>query len=354
VLIYVCLSSHGYGHASRTAAVLAELVRLRPDWHVVLSTMVSPAFLGLSLGSVPHRIRPCRWDVGVVQADALGVDPEGTLEALERLDGELPAQLEREAAWLASQGEPALILADVPPAAALLAARLDLPLVWLANFGWDAIDAPRGGAFTARAAACRDLYARGNLLLHCPLSLPMEWGVPALRIGLTTTQPRLDTAALALQLQLPPERERCVLISFGGMGKAFDPALLRRWPNHVFLGPDAGLAQEPNGRCFPSGVRPLDLMPLCSRLITKPGYSSFCEALSQGIGIHLVRRSGFAEAPVLEAELRRHGHHRLLEPKAFERGEWELDRPLLAPSESPLPCDGAATAARALVGLAEQ
>ncbi|MEI6615740.1 MAG: hypothetical protein WCL59_04095 [Cyanobium sp. ELA507] len=354
MLIYVCLSSHGYGHASRTAAVLAELVRLRPDWQVVLSTMVSPAFLGLSLGSVPHRIRPCRWDVGVVQADALGVDPEGTLEALERLDAELPAQLEREAAWLGAQAEPALILADVPPAAALLAARLDLPLVWLANFGWDAIYAPMGGAFTVRAAACRELYARGNLLLHCPLSLPMDWGVPALRIGLTTTQPRLDTAALADQLQLPSERQRCVLISFGGMGKAFDPALLRRWPNHVVLGPNAALSQEPNGRCFPRGVRPLDLMPLCSRLITKPGYSSFCEALSQGVGIHLVRRSGFAEAPVLEAELRRHGHHRLLEPDAFERGEWELDRPLLVPSESPLPCDGAATAARALVGLAEQ
>jgi hypothetical protein len=122
----------------------------------------------------------------------------------------------------------------------------------------------------------------------------------------------------------------------------------------VLLGPDAALAQEPNGRCFPSGVRPLDLMPLCSRLITKPGYSSFCEALSQGVGIHLVRRSGFAEAPVLEAVLRRHGHHRLLEPEAFERGGWELDQPLLAPSEGPLPNDGATTAALALVELAEQ
>ena len=354
MLIYVCLSSHGYGHASRTAAVLQELVRLRPSWTVVLSTGVSPSFLALALGEVPHRIRPCRWDVGVVQADALGVDPQATLAALEQLDGLLPAQLEREAAWLAGQGERALVLADVPPAAALLAGRLGLPLVWLASFGWDAIYGPMGGSFVARADACRALYAQGDLLLHCPLSLPMDWGVPALRIGLTTSRPRFDPAVLAAELALPPERERCVLVSFGGMGKTYDPALLRLWPDHVLIGPDGALAGEPNGRTLPPDVRPLDLMPLCSRLITKPGYSSFCEAFSQGIGIHLVRRSGFAEAPVLEADLRRHGFHRLLEPQAFEAGLWELDQPLYPPSAKPLAADGAAVAAQALVALAEK
>lgn len=354
MLIYGCLSSHGYGHASRTAAVLQELARLRPDWQLVLSTAVSPSFLELALGEVRHRLRPCRWDVGVVQADALGVDPQGTLAALEALDGLLPAQLEREAAWLAAQGERALVLADVPPAAALLARRVGVPLVWLASFGWDAIYGPMGEAFAARAEACRSLYGHGDLLLHCPLSLPMDWGVPQLKIGLTASRPRFDPAELAARLALPPDRQRCVLVSFGGLGKTYDPALLRRWPDHVLIGPDPALAAEPNGRTLPPGVRPLDLMPLCSRLITKPGYSSFCEAFSQGIGIHLVRRSGFAEAPVLEADLRSHGFHRLLEPEAFEAGLWELDQPLLPPRAEPLRSDGAAVAAQALVALAEE
>ena len=353
MLIYVCLSSHGYGHASRTASVLQELSRLRPHWRLVLSTAVNPAFLHLALGSVPFELRPCRWDVGVVQADALGVDAEATLQALDRLDRDLPDQLETEAAWIAEQRQPCVLLADIPPAAALLAARLALPLVWLASFGWDAIYAPMGGAFLERAAACHSLYRRGDLLLRCPLALPMDWGVPSLPIGLTSSRPRLDTAVLAAGLSLPAERERCVLISFGGLGKQIDPALLRRWPDHVLIGPEPLLATEPNGRTLPEGVRPLDLMPLCTRLITKPGYSSFCEAFSQGIGIHLVRRSGFAEAPVLEAALRRHGRHRFLTPEAFDAGRWELDQPLLPPGESPLPDGGAAQAAAALLALAE-
>ncbi|MFM7267491.1 MAG: hypothetical protein ACKOZT_02735 [Cyanobium sp.] len=354
MLIYVCLSSHGYGHASRTAAVLQHLARHRPHWRFVLSTAVSPSFLQLALGDVRHELRTCRWDVGVVQADALGADAPATLAALQILEGDLPAQLATEARWLQDQAEPTLVLADVPPAAALLAARLSLPLVWLASFGWDAIYAPMGEPFQAHAQACRDLYARGDLLLRCPLDLPMDWGVPAIPLGLTTSEPRMDAQVLRRQLRLPPDRERCVLISFGGLGKAYDPALLRRWPDHVLIGPDQALAAEPNGRVLPEGLRPLDLMPLCARLITKPGYSSFCEAFSQGLGIHLVRRSGFAEAPVLEEALRRHGHHRLLEPAAFERGAWELDQPLLPPSQEPLACDGAATAAEALVRKAEE
>ena len=123
MLIHVCLSSHGFGHGSRTAAVLAELAALRPDWRLVLSTGLPETFLRLAFGPVPFELRPCRWDVGMVQADALGSDGPATLAALEALDALLPAQVEREARWLERQDGPRLILADVPPTAALLAVR---------------------------------------------------------------------------------------------------------------------------------------------------------------------------------------------------------------------------------------
>jgi hypothetical protein len=181
----------------------------------------------------------------------------------------------------------------------------------------------------------------------------MDWGVPSVAIGITSSRPRFDPAELAQRLGLPRDRERCVLVSFGGLGKAYDPALLRRWPDHILIGPDRALEGEANGRVLLPGLRPIDLMPLCSRLITKAGYSSFCEAFSQGVGIHLVRRSGFAEAPVLERDLQRHGENRIIDPAAFERGDWELDQPLRPPTHGPLPLDGARAAAQALLHLAE-
>ena len=178
MLIYVCNSAHGFGHGSRTAAVLAELAALRPDWRLVISTMLPASFLALAYGPVPFERRECRWDVGVIQADALGVDPDATLRALEALEADLPALIDREAEWIEAQDEPVLVLGDVPPAAALLAARVKAPLVWLASFGWDAIYTPMGGPFLAWAERVADLYRRGDLLIHCPLSLPMDWGTP--------------------------------------------------------------------------------------------------------------------------------------------------------------------------------
>ncbi|MEY3768661.1 MAG: hypothetical protein RLZZ11_1731 [Cyanobacteriota bacterium] len=70
MLIYACVSGHGFGHGSRVAAVLSALHQLKPSWRLVLSTPLAPAFLKLAFGSVPFQQRPCRWDVGVIQAVA--------------------------------------------------------------------------------------------------------------------------------------------------------------------------------------------------------------------------------------------------------------------------------------------
>jgi hypothetical protein len=353
MLIYACISAHGFGHGSRSLAVLAELAALRPDWRLVLSTALPDFFLRLGLGPVPYERRPCRWDVGVIQADALGADPEATLQALAQLERDLPAQLDQEVAWVSAQEQPVLIMADVPPAAALLAERLDAPLAWLASFGWEAIYGPMGDAFTPWSQQCRELYGRGNLLLNCPLAMPMEWGVPAIHLGVVCSRPRQPLAPLAERLALARDPEHNVLLCFGGLGLAVDPAALSRWPEHVFIGPDPALEDLENGRVLPADCRPLDVMPLVARMVTKPGFSSFCEAFSQGVGLHVVERHGFAEAAVLEEALRRHGQHRWLSQTAFHAGDWQLDQPLLPPQQGPLPLDGAAQAAGALVALAE-
>jgi hypothetical protein len=348
MLIYVCNSAHGFGHGSRTAAVLTELANLRPDWRLVLSTALPRSFVALAYGDLPIELRPCQWDVGVIQADALGSDPAATLQALTTLQNNLPAQLEQEARWLQQQPGPVLVLADVPPAAALLAERIGAPLVWLASFGWEAIYRPMGTDFQGWADEAEALYRRGDRLIACPLAMPIDWNVPSYPVGLTAGRPRLDRSEGLKRLNLPPERDRCVLVSFGGLGYSLAPELFERWPQHVFIGTDPALEGLVNGRRLPDTLRPLDLMPCCGRLITKPGYSSFCEAMGQGLSIHAVHRSGFAEAAVLEAALQRHGAHRLLSQNQLRSGDWELDQPPHPAQGLPLDPNGSEAAAQRL------
>ncbi|MEB3209282.1 MAG: hypothetical protein VKK63_10255, partial [Synechococcus sp.] len=251
MLIYTCISAHGYGHGARSAAVLSALAQRQPGWRYVLSTGLPPAFLATTFGAMPHTLRPCRWDVGVVQADALGVDAEATLAALAALERQLPGQIEREAAWLRQQAEPVLILGDVPPAAALLATELQLPLVWLASFGWDAIYAAMGPEFAPWAEQCLQFYRRGDHLIAYPLAMPMPWHLPCTPVGLTASAPRWDGAQVRQDLDLPASRDGCVLLCFGGLGFRLEPALLRRWPQHRFVVVDPLLAAEPNARLLP-------------------------------------------------------------------------------------------------------
>ena len=358
MLIYVCSSSHGFGHAARDAAVLQQLRLRRPDWTLVMSSVVEPRFLRLLLGDNTITIRPCRWDVGMVQADALGVDRSQTLAALSDLETALPDQLMGEVEWLRAQTDSVLILGDIPPAAAELADRLDAPLVWMSNFGWDEIYRPLGVAFERWADAALAQYKRGQLLLRCPFDLSMNWELQELALGLVCTSPR----------SLPSDWERAmislnrtlVLVGFGGLGLPLDPELFLLWPRHHFLmAPPAQAAhaleghQVPNLSFLPGSVRPIDAFPLCSRQLGKPGFSTFCEALDQGVGLHVVERRDFAEVAALMDGLRRHGHHRVLTRDQLERGDWQLDLPLNAPEARPLPQHGAQRAADALIAVAE-
>ena len=67
----------------------------------------------------------------------------------------------------------------------------------------------------------------------------------------------------------------------------------------------------------------------------------------------MVERSGFAEASALMAGLRRLGQHRCLSRQELDTGAWQLDQPLLAPSNAPLSASGASEAAQLLVNWVE-
>jgi hypothetical protein len=263
-----------------------------------------------------------------------------------------------EVEWLRAQADSVLIFGDIPPAAAELADRVDAPLVWMSNFGWDDIYRPLGGPFERWADAALAQYKRGQLLLRCPFDLSMNWGLQELALGLVCTRPR----------PLPSDWERAirsldqslVLVGFGGLGLQLDPELFLRWPRHHFLMASPAqavqalaLQQVPNLTLLPGSVRPIDAFPLCSRQLGKPGFSTFCEALDQGVGLHVVERRDFAEAAALMTGLRRHGDHRVLTRDQLERGDWQLNLSLNAPESGPLPHDGAQRAAEALIALAE-
>ena len=80
-IIYIAITNHGFGHATRTAAVAATIQELCPEALLIMVTTAPRWLLECYIkGDFIHR--PRAYDLGVIQADSLKMDKKATLEKL--------------------------------------------------------------------------------------------------------------------------------------------------------------------------------------------------------------------------------------------------------------------------------
>ncbi len=352
MLIYTLISTHGYGHAARQSSVLRKIKEIKPEWRIVISTEVNKRILDVFMQGVEFEYRKFKWDIGVNQLNALTVNLKSTLTSISELNHLLPDQIKSESEWIKSQKEDVIFIADIPPSAFRLSKSVGAPLYWIGNFGWDDIYAHLGNQFKDHSDRALEEYSQGKLLIRCPFSLPMKWGIPEQSIGLTVDRPR--HLRNEIKSIIKEDKRTKVIVAFGGMGYDIDPKLFSYWPDHLFL------ISEDNARgnfeitnnilLMPKSIRVLDVLPFCTRHIGKPGYSSFCEAISQRVGLHVVERETFAEASVLMEGLKKFAFHRIITEQSLSLGDWKLDIPLIDPTNKNINLDGALEAARLIIG----
>ena len=356
MLIYLCLSSHGFGHVARQAAVLSELIDINPNYRFVISSNVRKEFLKLFFKDITNiEFRIFKWDVGTIQNNAFDVDKEKTLSELDELENNLPYQITVEAEWIKSQKLETLIIADIPPGASLLAKELNCRLIWFGNFGWDDIYRPFGSAFEKFTSLYNQQYSSGDLLIRCPFSLGMNWGLPEKEIGITCSKTRELPYHFLESLKL--SKRPIVMIAFGGFGYRLDINAFSRWSDYLFVVPKSllidssekldTLKEKDNILLLPDNVRMLDALVHCSRIITKPGYSTFCESIGHSLGVHAVRRHDFIESEILIDGLKKYTKYRILDKNDLIENNWQLDKELFPNqvSESKMKFDGAFNAA---------
>jgi hypothetical protein len=349
--LYVAITSHGFGHATRTAAVLGALLHECPDLELHLATRSPEWLIASYLSGELHR-RPLHLDVGVIQADSLQMDQAATLRAWEELARHEGDIIHQEAAFLRER-QISLVFADIPGLATAVAQTAGVPCWMMGNFGWDFIYQPWGPAFEPWVHRLRDQYHRCDHLFRLPFHEPMRAFPQVEDVGLTGGDPQFALQELREQFRLKLPPERTVLLTFGGLGlEAIPYATLADFPDWQFLTFDRTAPALPNLiRIRDNRYRPVDFMPLCGRILAKPGYGTFAEACRLGIPIVSITRSGFAEAEVLLQGLQDYAHHAILPAEDFYTGHWEiLRRPLNPPRQTlALARDGNQTIARALL-----
>ncbi len=353
-VLYVAITNHGFGHATRTASVVAEIQRRDPE---ILPILVTGAPRWLLESYIPGDFihRPRSLDIGVVQSDGLTMDKVATLTKLRHIQAEQRSLIAAEVDCI-QQNRVGLILADIPPLAASIAQAAGIPCWMASNFGWDLIYRTWGGEFIEIADWVSHCFAQCDHLFRLPFHEPMRAFPTVVDVGLTGGSPRYSEELQANLVQFDPART--VLLTFGGLGLNQIPyENLRNFPDWQFITFDRQAPALPNLlKITDLKYRPVDFMPLCGRVICKPGYGTFAEACRLGVPVVSLTREDFAEAAALLEGLQDYSYHQILSPSEFFQDAWKfLDQPLQPPRQAqPLAMDGNEAIAEAVINYLQK
>lgn len=355
-LLYIAITNHGFGHAVRAGSVAAEIQKLNPEIKLILAT-TAPVWLLENYVNGNFEIRSRAFDVGVIQSDSLKMDKTATLEKLREIRSNQDKIIASEVNFIRDR-QVGLILADIPPLAAPLAKAAGIPCWAIGNFGWDFIYRPWGKEFEEMADWIGDCFSQCDRLFRLPLHEPMSAFPNIIDVGLTGGNPRYSNEHMQAHWGLTAPKEKTILLTFGGLGlEAIPYGNISRFPDWQFIVFDDGAPDLPNLiKANGKDYRPVDFMPVCDRVISKPGYSTFAEALRLEIPIISLTREGFAESPLLLEGIQDYAYHQIISESEFFEGDWEfLHKEAKPPRRSqPLNKNGSEAIARAVVKYFQQ
>jgi hypothetical protein len=334
ILYYI--TSHGYGHAVRSAAVcnaLREAVGVctgsgidtdTDGLRLTIRADIPQAFFKEEL-AFPHNWRSGGFDVGCLQSDGVSVLAEETLAAYRGISVNNKSLADGEARWCRDNGVDCVV-GDITPFAFDVADRAGIPSVAIGNFTWHDIYLPYAERFPeygAMLAEMADQYRKATVALAlypaCPMT-PFERKKPMPVLGRRGADRRKD-----IYRHFGIDRnKRLGVVYVGNFGLGgIDWVRLEMFDGWEFV----GVYPLPGGpRNYHLVSKELfryqDLSASADAIIAKMGYGVFSESLLNGIPLLYLPREDFAEFPVLDAEAKRLGNGVRIDTREFCGLEW--------------------------------
>jgi hypothetical protein len=349
--IYIAITDHGFGHAARTAAIAGKLQQLLPTIELIMVTTAPRWLLECYIeGDFIYRQRG--FDVGVVQADSLNMDLVETVARWRDIIARKDQIIAEEVAFC-REHHVDLIFGDVPPFATLIAKKLGVPCWMSGNFGWDFIYREWGEEFKCITDLISNCYHQCDRLFRVPLHESMDRFPVIEDVGLTGGDPKYSLETIRAKFNLIQPPARTILLTFGGLSlDAIPYHNVTKFSDYQFITLDRQAPDLPNlVKVTDRAFRPVDFMPLCDRVVSKPGYSTYAEALKLQVPLVSLTRAGFSESEIILNGMQDYGYHQVISPDQFFTTDWNfLSQPLQPPRLSTkLATDGNQVIANAIV-----
>lgn len=295
------VSSHGLGHATRTAAIISQLATTFNSVKVQIFSQTPSWFWCANLpDNCNIQLINEVTDVGLVQKGPFNHCINETLTEVSKLLSFTDLQLKKSSSFLLSK-DPHLILCDISPLGVELGDRLQIPTIIIENFTWDWIyqdylgDYPQ---FQTIIDLLKSIYNKAALRIQCrPLCKSIE-GSPSVNPIFRSS--KMDKPTVHEKLGLHPEQEY-VILSTGGMPMKHQ--FVQKSDDFYIVVPGnyESIHRQNNIIFLPMNwdISFIDLISASSRVVGKAGYGTVSECWGLDVPFAGVFRNSFPESKVL-------------------------------------------------------
>ncbi len=290
------ISDYGYGHATRSLAVIRKLLEMNKDVNVLVCHSYALSFLKEALKSERVIFRDVATDIGFfIKENSIEPDREKMKLEYEKYVESFPNLIDKESQYLQKE-EVDLVVSDIFPIAFEAARVAGIPSVGISNFTWytaylDLID-------EEALEPLKQAYQKMDHYFSLAACNEPKWGKEMTEFGFYARE-NDDKEVTRLRNQLLQNGEKWLI--YVGFGMKIDVRELEGLP--IWEHPDCHFIfasnlklDRPNVTTIPKEyVESQHFVAASDLVITKPGWGTVSEAVLSNTPLLILERSAMKE-----------------------------------------------------------
>jgi len=325
------ISDYGYGHASRSIALIRKILFSYPDCRIIVKSEGPFDLLLKSLQDPRISVIRYRNDITIPLLSTEAVDVEKTQVLLTEWQEAWPDYIAGEVRFCKEQGV-VLILSDIAPQPFLVAEELGIPSVGISNFSWDTIYQHLVPDMTGFIDNVRSAYSCATLACVLPFHLPMDAFRKTVPVSLLSREITVPRYLMREQLGLNEDdtvvffNPRCPVDNLGpDFLKSISHKSVRIVMPSAFAAPHSQIIALPAHE-----TESQNWIAMCDLVVTRCGYSTVSEAVHAKVPLVVWERPDFIEDTAIVADIQRLGVGRSYDYPQIRSLDWVAELPELS------------------------